>query len=54
MTEPALDLDREVTMDDDDVVVAPLDGAHEETAEQARRRESENDTRLLEDRPPHW
>jgi|GEM_PF-5921280 len=54
VTEPPQDVDREVIIDSDDDVVVPADIPHDEAVERARRREVENDPRLLEERPPHW
>jgi hypothetical protein len=54
VTEPLQDVDREVIIDSDDDLVVPADIPHDEAVERARRREVENDPRLLEERPPHW
>jgi hypothetical protein len=52
MTEP--DQDREVPMIDDlDIVVLP-DQTSDEAPDWSDRADYDPDTRLLDDRPPHW
>lgn len=47
------DDDREVRFDDDDAPIIP-DQTSDDTDEGWGQRRPANDTRLLEERPPHW